>query len=96
MNLRKQSPNIINTILLLREKREHPTLTKLGLLTLANGLVASEMAKEFRFGLMVLVMKEIGKTIERMVRANSFMLMETFTRETGSMTRQMVSESIFM
>jgi hypothetical protein len=39
-------------------------------------------------------MRDNGEITELMERVNSLILMEIFTRETGSMIRQMVMESI--
>lgn len=54
------------------------------------------MAQEFKLGLMVLDMKEIGKTTKRMVRENSGMLMEISSKGNGKMIKQMDMVFIFM
>jgi len=51
---------------------------------------------EFKFGLMVLDMKENGGGIKLMERANSGMSMEMSSTENGRMTRQMDMEYIHM
>jgi hypothetical protein len=54
------------------------------------------MELENKLGLTGHVMKEIGKTIVHLVKVNSFTLMGTFTRETGSTTRLMATEFMYM
>lgn len=47
------------------------------------------MAMVFKFGKMVHVMKVTGRTIELMVRANLFMLMEMYMMGNGLMIKLM-------
>ena len=55
-----------------------------------------EMVVEFKFGLMVRYMRDIGKTVSLMERAASFMQMEIFKMGTGYRTKPMVMVNILM
>jgi len=79
-----------------QERREKPIDIRPELLIQVSGLVASETAMENKFGQMGLATREIGRTIERRVSANLLILMETFMKVTGSMTRPMAEECTFM
>jgi hypothetical protein len=81
---------------MLSERKDQSMFLNLVLTTSANGLVGSEMELENKLGLTGHVMKEIGKTIVHLVKVNSFTLMGTFTRETGSTTRLMATEFMYM
>ena len=59
-----------------------------------NGLVDLEMATEFNNGQMELDTKVNGETIELTEKENLRTSMVTFTKETGSMTRQTDMEYI--
>ena len=63
--------------------------------TKVNGMKKpiKEMVEDTRYGLMVLYMKDIGKTIRLMDVADLSMLMETFTKVIGRMTRLMDLEN---
>jgi len=50
----------------------------------------------FKFGKMVLNMKDIGVTIWQMEKVDLFIVMETFTRVNGLMTKHMAKEPIFI
>jgi hypothetical protein len=53
------------------------------------------MAMECKYGLMALVMKGIGSTIRHVGKVNSGMLMETFLKVSGKMTKLMDMAFIF-
>ena len=54
---------------------------------MVNGLEGSEMASEYNSGLMVPDMRDYGKIIELMEKANSLILMETCMMANGSTIR---------
>ena len=76
-------------------RRDPPTDIRQEQPILVSGLEGSEMATGSKYGLMVHAMRETGRTIEHKALENSLILMEIFTRATGSMTRQMGKESTF-
>lgn len=61
-----------------------------------NGKAKIGMDLEYKFGLMELNMKDIGKIIRLMGKESFGMLMETFLMVNGKMIRHMVTEFIFM
>ncbi len=73
MNLKRLCLNTLNMILPHRGKREQYIHLKLGLLIQASGLEASEMATDYKYGLMGLGMMASGRIIELMAMENSYM-----------------------
>jgi len=55
-----------------------------------NGLEMSSMDLVYKFGLMAHDMKDIGNIIKLVEKVNSGTWTETFLKENGKMTRQMV------
>ena len=64
--------------------------------TLVSGKEALEMDLGSKHGQMVLNMSVNGEIIELMEKANSFMLMVMFMKDSGQMIKQMVSVLIVM
>ena len=64
--------------------------------TQANGLATKETDMEFKFGLINLGMKVIGKMIKRMVKGHCITLMVMFILEIGKMIKLMAGVSILM
>ena len=54
-----------------------------------SGQATKNMAMEFKYGQMEQGMRDTGSTIKHVGKANSGMLMETFLKENGKMTRPM-------
>ena len=54
------------------------------------------MAMAFKFGKMVLSTKETGCSIKLVVRENSGMLMEIFSKDNGKMTKPTAMEFIYI
>ena len=70
-------------ILMPRDKKEILTHSKLVQLTMVNGLAALEMVMENNNGQMEPDMKDSGKIIELMEKANLLTLMVTFMKVIG-------------
>ena len=70
-------------ILMPRDKKEILTHSKLVQLTMVNGLAALEMVMENNNGQMEPDMKDSGKIIELMEKANLLTLMATFMKVIG-------------
>ena len=75
-------------------RRGQPTHSRLELHIAVSGLVDSEMVMESSNGQMAPGTKVNGRIIEPMEKVNSLILMVTYTRVIGSMTKQMVTEYI--
>ena len=70
-------------IQMVRERKDLNIPLKLVLTIPENGLVASEMAKEYSNGKTALYIEVTGKTTELMVKENLFTSMETYTKVNG-------------
>ena len=68
---------------MVRENKDQNIPLKLVLITLENGLVASETVKVYNNGRMGLYTEVTGKTTEHMEKENSFTLMEMYTKVNG-------------
>jgi len=77
-----------------KELKRKYILTKQDLPMKANGLMDLEMDMVFRNGKMVLFMKDSGVSDKHKVKANSYMLMEIYTRAIGITIKQMDKEFI--
>ncbi len=85
-----------NTIPQEREKKGSSTLSKQVQLIKVSGLGVSAMDTGSRCGLTGQDTRASGEIIERMDMESSFMLMEIYTRATGSTIKLMVLVLIFM
>ncbi len=94
MNLEKQYQRIVCMIRMLKEKKEVFIRLRQEQHMKANGLVDLEMATEFNNGQMEQDTKVNGETIELTEKESLRTSMVTFTKETGSMTRQTDMEYI--
>ena len=83
MNLEKLCQSILSMIQMVRERKDLNIPLKLVLTIPENGLVASEMAKEYSNGKTALYIEVTGKTTELMVKENLFTSMETYTKVNG-------------
>jgi len=70
--------------------------SRMGLFTLVNGNLDSEMVVVNNTGQMVLTMRVTGKTIWLMEKVDYSMLMEMCMRDNGKMIKHMVKDFILM
>ena len=75
---------------LLDFKKEHPFASIKESSMRAPGGDKSEKDRVFKYGQMVLDMKDSGQTTKQTEKESSFMWMETFTKVTGRMTKLLV------
>lgn len=96
MNQKKLCPRIISIIPKRRGRKDRLICSRLEPLILGSGLEDLEMALAFKCGLMEQGMRDSGRIIELMVMEGLCISMEMFTKEIGSMIKQMALVSMYM
>ena len=80
----------------LKQKKKENMFFKMVLFIKGSGKGIKDTDMEFRYGLMVLSMKDSGKIIKLMVKVRFIMLMEIFLKGNGKMIKLMEEECINM